>query len=386
MIAKAREMGLFTVAVDGNPEAPGLMAADVAEVADICDPDEVTLLASQYRADGIYPAAEWCVEAAAIAADKTGLPGPSALAGMRARNKLAVREALDTAGIPNPAFQGVSSLDEATEVLNGGIGLPVIVKPIDGNASRGVSRVDHAEDLPLAYAKALKASRSKRVLIEAFVEGEEFNVDGLVFDGQYYPGGITGKERSDPPYRFDWGIYMPPLEDADTVALIETTAASALKAIEFATGTTHVEVILSETGPYIVEIAGRPGGGRIPTDLIPLSYGMDFMADSLRVALGEAPREERRFERGAAMYWIPSRSGVVAGVLGAEEARKMPGVEDVNLSLEVGERLGHVVDCVTRDKIGYVLASGDTAEAAIANAKAARDCCKIATQATVEIY
>ena len=40
MVTKAREMGLFTIAVDGNPEAPGLMAADVAEVADICDPDE----------------------------------------------------------------------------------------------------------------------------------------------------------------------------------------------------------------------------------------------------------------------------------------------------------------------------------------------------------
>lgn len=379
VVTKAREMGLFTVAVDGSPDAPGLRYADAAEVADILDPAELVRVGRRYGVDAIYPAAEPGVEASARAGQELGLPGVSAEVGFRVRNKLAMREALQAQGVPGPAYRGVNSLEEA-EAAAQAIGLPVIVKPADANASKGVQRVDHIEDMALAFPTALKFSRSKTVLIESFMEGEEFNVDGLVFDGEYRLGGMTGKERSDPPYRYDVGIHMPPrMADATRDAIVGMVD-RALRAIGFTAGTTHVEVILTEEGPRIVEIAGRPGGGRIPTDFIPLVYGMDYMADSLRIALGEAPRERRAHERGCAMYWIPARSGVVKEVRGVEEARALPGVVDLVVSVTPGETLGHVVDCVTRDRIGYVLATGEDAEDAVRRAKAAVKAVEIVTQ------
>ena len=140
-----------------------------------------------------------------------------------------------------------------------------------------------------------------------------------------------------------------------------------------------MEVIVTPDGPRIVEMAGRPGGGRIPTDLIPLTYGMDFVLDSLRLTLGCRPQEHKTCERGTAVYWIPAEPGVVRAVEGIDEALALPGVQDIVLNIEPGDVVEPVIDCVTRDKLGYVLADGDTVHDAIATAKRARDLCRIVT-------
>lgn len=381
MVRKAREMGLYTVAVDGSATAPGLAEADAAEVTDILNPAELVRVARAHGVDAVYAGAEPGVEATAAAAAELGLPGLPVEVAFRVRNKLAMRDSLEAHGIPGPAYRGVTASDEATAAARD-IGLPVVVKPADANASKGVQRVDYIEDVSLAFAMARKHSRSGTVLVEAFMAGEELNVDGLVFEGRYILGGMTGKALSPPPYRYDVGIFMPPPLEPSVRDAVVNMVAEGLRALGFENGTSHVEVMLTEDGPRIVEVAGRAGGGRIPTDLIPRVYGIDYMADSLRIALGEAPREVPKHERGCAVYWVGARSGVVRRIEGVDRARSMPGVEDVVMSVKPGDVLGHVVDCVTRDRIGYVMAGGASAEEAIANAVAARDAIRVVTEPT----
>ncbi len=378
IIQKAKSLGFFTVAVDGDAAAPGLSVSDAAAAADICDAGALAQVARKYAVDGIYAAAEWGVEAASEAASRLGLAGTRPEAAHRLRSKKALREALDDAGLPNPSYASAATLTQAERAVQD-IGLPVIVKPVDGNASRGVMRIDHFEDLSLAFRTALEASRCNLVMVEAFMEGEEYNVDGLMYDGRYILGGITGKERSSAPYRFDWGIYMPPRLSAEDETDIAEAVQRALDAVGLRFGTTHAEVMLTAQGPRIVEVAGRPGGGRIPTDLIPLTYGMDFMADALRVCMGEPPQEQRRWVRGSAVYWIPTHSGVVADIQGVDEARALRSVREVVLSVKVGDTLRHVVDCATRDKVGYILTVADDVEEAVRIAKEARDRIQIIT-------
>jgi len=57
IIQKARDMGLVTIAVDGNAQAPGFALADIAEPINILDPKELVRVAQIHRADGIYPTA-----------------------------------------------------------------------------------------------------------------------------------------------------------------------------------------------------------------------------------------------------------------------------------------------------------------------------------------
>jgi biotin carboxylase len=378
----AKRHGIETVAMDGNPEAPGFSYADASETGDLQDPTVIADAATRHKVDGIYPAAEWGVEAGFTAAHRLGLPGLTPEAALCARHKLAMREALEAAGIPNPAFRGVNSLDEAEQAANEN-GLPVIVKPVDGNASRGVRRLDYIDDMSLAHAIAEKESSSGMVLIEGFCEGEEFNIDGLMYEGTFIPGGITGKERPASHTRFDLGIFMPPgLGPAKEAELCDLTE-RACCAIGLRSGTVHLEIITTEDGPRVIEIAARPGGGRIPTDLIPMTYGMDIMADAFRIALGEAPRESRQFEKATSVYWFPARPGIVSEIVGEAEARAMPNVVDLHVFVKPGDEVQHIVDCVTRDRIGYVYTRGKNADEAVATAKKALDVCRVVTRPTV---
>ncbi len=390
-IRKAREMGLFTAVVDGDAGAPGLAGADRGETGDIRNAAVLEALARALGVDGIFPGAELAVEAVASACAALGLPGIPPETARRVRDKAAMREALEKAGFGTPRFRTARNAAEAASAARE-LGFPLVIKPSDGNASKGVQTVSGMEDIAPAFEHAAQASSGGGVLLEDYMEGEEYCVDGLAHEGEFHLGGITGKERSVLPYRYDLGIFMPPPLTPRQEQAIEETVRAALKAIGFGQGLVHAEVILDEaaslersaagppSGCHIVEIAGRPGGGRIPTDLIPLVYGADFPADCIRVILGEAPVSKRRHCRGAALYWLPGASGLVERVEGCDEARRMPGVRDLVIGVKPGDELGPAVDCVGRDRIGYVLTEGATADEAIQRARKARDHCHVVTR------
>lgn len=380
IFSKAQEMGLKVIAVDGNPNAPGFPLADIGIAMDICDPNELIRLAQEHSADGIYPAAELSVEAVSQAIDHLGLPGVSPTVAERVRNKFEMRKALAAAGLPNPKFFGCSTFEEAIEA-SAQLLYPFIIKPADANSSKGVLQISSGDDLERAFNDAISYSRTGMALLEEYMEGTEYCVDGLVWNGQFIPGGITGKIMSPLPYRFDLGIFMPPLDGPEICKTLDEFASLALKAIGFDQGTTHLEIMLTADGPKIVEIAGRPGGGRIPTDLIPDTYGMDFMADSLRIALGDAPSEERRYEKGVALYWIDADPGKFIGVEGLDEAKSTSGVKEVVIQAQTNELLKPIVDCVTRDSVGYVYTEGATSQEALEQARKACSLCTVVTEA-----
>lgn len=375
---KAREMGIVTVGVDGDANAVGFGYADHHETANILDEGVLVEIARRYGVNGIYPAAELSVEAVALAAATLDLPGIKPEVATRVRNKAVLRAALDDAGVPNPGYREVRTMDEARLAVEA-IGFPCIVKPSDANSSKGVQQLNDIEELEDAVGLAIQYSFSDSALIEAYMPGEEFCVDGLVYEGRYIPGGITGKEVSPLPYRFDKGIFMPPQKSTEECAVLEECSREALEAIGFTDGTFHLEIIVTPDGPRIVEIAGRPGGGRIPTDLIPMVYGMDFMGDSIRIALGEAPVSERRFERGVALYWFEAEAGVVTAITGVEDAKELPGVTEIVFHAQTGDTLKPIIDCVTRDSVGYVLTEADTALEAVDVVNRARSICKVIT-------
>jgi biotin carboxylase len=382
VIRRAQGLGLTAAAMDGSPGAPGLSSADIGESGDIRSPGAVTEAARRHAVQAVFAASELAVEAAAKANAALGLPGASPGVARLVRDKAAMRQALEDAGLPNPAYARVETLAEAEQAVEA-IGLPAMVKPADANASKGVRRLDAVEELPLAFELAKARSYGGGVLVEEYMDGEEYCVDGLAFDGVYLPGGITGKERSGGPYRFDTGIYMPGLPEGPETDAVEACLAEALSAIGYATGIVHGEVIVTDAGPRIVEIAGRPGGGRIPTDLIPLTYGYDLMADAFRAALGREPAGTRGPAKGAALYWFTSGSGLVTRIEGLEEVRALPGVRDAVCQLAPGDVIQHSADCTDRDKLGYVMTAADSSREAVAIAKAARDRLRIVTSKTL---
>jgi biotin carboxylase len=240
--------------------------------------------------------------------------------------------------------------------------------------------VDQIEDLSLAFSQATRKSLLKTAVVMPVAEGGTFYVDGVMIDGTFHLSGLIGVDTGEPPFRFERGLVAPPgVSDHDRDNMVRI-AIQALGALECRDGCVHVEVVLAQHGAVVTGVFGAPAALRFPADVVLLAHGVDTIANALRFALDEPLQMETTRNRGAALLWIPTHSGIVADIRGIEEARRIPGVEEVVMIAGPGDVMGHVVDCDTRDRVGYVIATGDDVEAAAIAAKRARDLCEIVTR------
>ena len=123
------------------------------------------------------------------------------------------------------------------------------------------------------------------------------------------------------------------------------------------------ERILTDEGPKMVELGARLGGDCITTHLVPLSTGVDMVGATIRLACGEDVSIAPKWDKGAAIAYFDACNGVIRSIEGVEEARQMPGVKELSIVHQAGERIGEIRNSV--DRIGFVIAQGETAEEAI---------------------
>ena len=146
VIRRAQALGLAVVATDRNPGAPGLHAADHAEIVDIFDMERMLAVARRYDVEAVVTEqTDAAVPTAAWVAEQLGLPSIGYEVACTATNKWRMREACRHAGIPLPVYRKVSSAPEAVDAARE-IGLPVVLKPVDAQASRGVGRAVRGPD------------------------------------------------------------------------------------------------------------------------------------------------------------------------------------------------------------------------------------------------
>ena len=333
--------------------------------------------------DGILAVSDDAVTAVAGAAFALGLPSVGAAAALRTRDRLALREALTAAGVGGLAYRAAASLVEA-EVVGRELGVPLVLKPLDASGGVGVGCVEHLADLSLAYARAVRASGRPEVLLESVVEGEGLIVDGVVRDGAFVACGVASCVPAGPPACVVMGVVAPPLASDGAVAWAEAAAADACAALDVVDGSVHVEVIGSPTAAHVMEVVAYPSALCFPHDLVEAACGIDTIANAVRMAVGDEPVLARTRDRGAAILWLPTRSGTVTDIRGAAAARAVEGVEEVSVTARRGDVMGHVVDCPTRDGVGYVMATAQTAAEAVDAAQRARDRCEIVTRVAVE--
>src|SRR5262245_43643808 len=183
VIRKARELGLRVVAVDRNPDAPGLAEADVGRVVDFSAPGAVLDEVRGLGIDGVLTVqAERAVPMIAEIAEALGLPGIGVDTARLMTNKLAMRSRFAEAGVPQPRFATVQTAQEAAVAL-AEVGLPAVVKPADASGQLGVARLHSAADVEERVGAAIAASASGEAVLEEYVEGVELNGIVIVQDG-----------------------------------------------------------------------------------------------------------------------------------------------------------------------------------------------------------
>ena len=166
LIRRARELGLFVVATDRESTAPGLAAADVGEVVDTLDVKAVLDVALRYRPSAVVTEqTDVAVLTVARVAEAMKLRGIGVDVARAATHKYEMRLRCRAAGIPSPEFRLCRTFDDALHAVNE-IGLPVILKPVDNQASRGVTKVTSLDSLEAAFGSAKLHSRTGEILVE----------------------------------------------------------------------------------------------------------------------------------------------------------------------------------------------------------------------------
>jgi hypothetical protein len=324
---------------------------------------------------------------AALVARALGLPAHPPEAVAIARDKQRTRERLREAGQPVPWFHA-SRIDVDPRDLATRISFPCVIKPVALSASRGVMRADDPETFRAAFDRLrallaqpdIRAERNDahdRILVEGFIPGREFAVEGLLHHGALEVLALFDKpDPLDGPF-FEETIYVTPTVHPERIqGQIRDAVAEAASAIGLQHGPIHAECRVNDEGVFVLEVAARPIGGLCARALkfYPRAErGLDRRHEGsrplisleellLRHALGEAPETWCREARasGVMMIPIPSR-GVYRGVSGVDEAQATDGVDEVTVTAKIDQRLVPLPEGASY--LGFIFAHGESAAA-----------------------
>lgn len=343
----ARRLGLAVVCVDegtaGKRQAQGIALllkrsftpgqSDWAEVAGRLQSIDLPIAA-------VFALTERSVVPAAEIARRLGLPGNGVETAVRTTDKLAMKRAIEDAGLRHAHYADAEDGLDADELIDE-LGLPLVIK---GRISSG-----GRQNLILRERRELPRRLRAGWMAESFIEGVEMSVESFLQGGQIVFTNLTEY------FRVRWANILPaPLDPATHKNVLDLNK-KALEALGIEEGFTHLELFLTPEGPVFGEIAARPPGGHI-TEMMALAYGFDPWEAWLRLGLGEAVDFPATAVRSAGVWVLHPGAGIVRTIAGIGAARALPGVEKIELRLRPGQRVAERVGA--GQESGYLLVTG----------------------------
>lgn len=305
---------------------------------------------------------------AARANEALGLPHNDSHAALAARNKYEMRQALAAGGAPCPHFK-LYHTDSDLAQIAAEQNYPVVIKPLLLSGSRGVIRVNNADQFQAAFTRVRRMlagldaeSGSDQILVESYLPGVEVALEGLMEKGRLQVLALFDKpDPLEGPF-FEETIYVTPsrLPEQTQQAIAEATE-KAVAALGLYHGPIHAELRVNDQGPWILEVAGRSIGG-LCSETLQFNGDMSLEELILRQAVGLeiAGYSRQRKAEGVMMIPIPE-AGLLKSFCGVEEAEAVPLINRVEITAPVNYPL---VPLPEGDSyLGFIFASGDTPDA-----------------------
>jgi biotin carboxylase len=307
------------------------------------------------KVDGVAAVGDRPAVLAAEAAAMYGVPFHPAEAARLCHDKRAARERLAAAGMRVPRFFLAAGAEDAARAP-----YPCVLKPVGQSASQGVIRANAPAEFAAAWRRISRMGE-RQVLVEAYIPGREFALEGLVTRGRLQA--IALFDKPDPlegPY-FEETIYVTPSRQPEPVQrALREAAQQAVTALGLTHGPVHAELRHNAEGAWILEVHARPIGGLCSralrmADAVPLEEMILVHACGGEVSMAqlEGPAS------GVMMIPLPLRSAAVfRSVEGVERAREVPLIEDVVVTAAEGQQF--VPPPEGSSYLGFIFARGET--------------------------
>jgi biotin carboxylase len=288
--------------------------------------------------DGVAAVGDRPAVLAAESAAMFGVPFHSPAATRACHDKNLARRLFQAAGMRVPAFFR-ASLGEDPESLAGRAPFPCVLKPLGLSASRGVIRADEPAGFVAAFRRIARMGE-RELLVESYISGREFAVEGVMTAGRLQTIAIFDKpDPLEGPF-FEETLYITPSREPASVqsALIETTAQAAA-ALGLRHGPVHAELRYNAEGAWILEVHARPIGG-LCARALRLADGIPLEEMILVHALGGDVRMAALDAQASGVMMIPiPKGGIYQSVEGVERALGVAGIEDVVITATDGQML-----------------------------------------------
>jgi len=174
------------------------------------------------------------------------------------------------------------------------VGFPAVIKPEFGCSAIGCYRVDSVRDLEDAYHDILPvlpslepifAEYGTDLLLEQYLDGTEFDIDILLWEGECRYAGVSENWPTNEPYFFETGLHAPSAFPPDQLAEVVDLSVNATRSLGLDRGAFHVEAKFTSEGPRIIEVNARMGG-TIVRDANLMLHGVDFVEEHLMASTG----------------------------------------------------------------------------------------------------
>lgn len=371
VIKKGKELGYYVIAADRDSNAVGLRFADKAICADITNADEMLRIAVAEQIDGvIHPCSEVSMSVMGRINDVLNLSGVSEEAAIKATNKHLMREAFVQHKAPSPLSFCFADSDEAWEVFQSELKSDAILKPSRNSGSRGIHKIAHGisnNEFKTFFEHSLSESRDKSVMLEQFIDGPEFSVEIIVWQGNITALTVTDKKTTGAPHFVELGHSQPSQFSENEVKIITEAATTGVRALGVDNCACHAEIKLqkddSASSAYIMEVGARLGGDFISTVLTELSTGVDMVAAAIKCAMGEEPDLTPHIEKhGICIRYFCPQPGKLMSIQNLAVLDN-PAVYEYELYVSTGDIIPTVTSSLSRS--GHVIVTAPDVRQAV---------------------
>jgi len=350
LIDKAKAKGLFTIVIDPDENAFCKNRSDIFKVVNGKDVELTLKTAKDYNVSGIVTTAtDKPLVMMATIAEKLCLPFYSVNTAINSTDKLKMKEIFNKNDIS--CAKGV----EVENVTDYSDSFPIIVKPRDNSGSRGVYFCKNSEELESVFNEVKKFTSKETVLIEEYIEGQEYSIESLHFDGRHQVIQITEKTTTPFPYNVE-------LEHKQPAQLSQTLKNEISQIIEkigvsfnFENCASHTELKINDRGEIkIIETSPRLGGDYITSHLVPLSTGVDIESLLLDIALGVNIKIPKLLNNASMVYFFHFPSGEkYLKTDKLNSIRNMEGIVDFEFQLKEGDIIPIIKSSL--DRYGHII-------------------------------
>lgn len=343
VVNTAKEMGVFTIVTDLDPNSPAKQHSDLSFDISTGDINELYKLCIRERVDGVFTGYEDFNTS--IACELCSLLGKPFYATKEqinlTKNKIDFKETCKKFSVPVvKEFSNIENID-----------YPVVTKPADSYSGKGISICRNEDELKIGIDFALKYSKSNQYLLEKFMDSRKvecINIDYLIKDGEIKLSAVGDKYVNNEQGNktpLTSAVLYPSIRQSEYINTLDEKVKNMFKHLGMRNGTLFIESFYDEEGFHFYEMGYRVGGGQ-SSILLNRINGVDYVEMLISFALtGEMcdntffDNISSNFSNIACSLVLLMKGGVVDRVEGVETICKNTDIVKYTQFFKVGETL-----------------------------------------------